>query len=289
MCPICESPHRAEVDAALRTGSGYKALGRRFGIDVAAVKEHRRQCLTSRPPSPPPPTVAPLPLKEPYAGPACAYAPAREGRPDPRSALDFDARVAFVIGEMVAGTFDAPREVPLLAAAWGLTTDTTRRIVKAAGAGYRASTPDLDTLRAASQGRWMHLYRAAVAADDLRAAAVALVGHDRVSGVANGAKAPESPIAEHPDLLAAMERLGHLTREALDVAGLCVACPEVPRAHVAALVAAVEAELDRRLSEAEQSPPPSFPVRLSDVLASRDAMRANMLPSAPPYARAREW
>lgn len=289
MCPICESPHRAEVDAALRTGSGYKALGRRFGLDVAAVKEHRRQCLTSRPPSPPPSTVAPLPLKEPYSGPVGAHAPAREGRPDPRSAVDFDSRVAFIVSEMAAGTFDAPRDTPELAHAWALSADHTRRIVKAAGAGYRAATPDLDALRASSMGRWMHLYRAALAADDLRAACVALRGHDVVSGVANGAKAPEGSIAEHPDLLAAMERLGHLTREALDVAALCVACPEVQRAHVAALVAAVEAELDRRLSEAEQSPPPSFPVRLSDVLASRDAMRANMLPSAPPYARAREW
>lgn len=281
-CTICESPHRGEVDAALTAGQGYRTLARRFGLDVAALREHRRRCLTMRPPSPPLSTVAPLPLKEPYAGPACAHAPAREGRPDPRSALDFDARVAFVIGEMVAGDFDAPHEVPLLAAAWGLTTDHTRRIVKAAGAGYRASTPDLDTLRAASQGRWMRLFRAAVAADDLRAAAVALVGHDRVSGVANGAKAPESPLAD-PDFLAAMERFGRLTREALDVDALSLACPEVPRPHVAALVAAVETGLERRLSEAAAEQ--SFPVRLSDVLAARDAIRTN---TEGAYARARE-
>ena len=261
-CTICESPHRGEVDAALTAGQGYKALGRRFGIDVAALREHRRRCLTMRPPSPPLSTVAPLPLKEPYAGPACAHAPAREGRPDPRSALDFDARVAFVIGEMVAGDFDAPHEVPLLAAAWGLTTDHTRRIVKAAGAGYRAATPDLTALRAAC---------------------VALRGHDVVSGVANGAKAPEGSIAEHPDLLAAMERLGHLTREALDVAALCVACPEVPREYVVAVVAAAEGELERRLSEA--APPSPFPIPLSDVLAARDAIRTN---TEGAYARARE-
>lgn len=283
VCPICESPHKADIGAALTAGQGYRTLARRFGLDVAAVKEHRRQCLTSRPPSPPPPPPPPpkLPLKEPYAGPAGAHAPAREEH-DPRSAVDFDSRVAFVIAAMTAGDFDAPHEVPLLAAAWGLTTDHTRRIVKAAGAGYRAATPDLDALRASSMGRWMHLYRAALAADDLRAACVALRGHDVVSGVANAAKAPESPLAD-PDFLAAMERLGHLTREALDVAALCVACPEVPRPLVAALVAAVEAELDRRLSEA--APPSPFPIPLPDVLAARDAIRTN---TEGAYARARE-
>lgn len=281
MCPICKSPHAADVDAALTAGQGYKALARRFGIDVAAVREHRRQCLTSRPPSPPPSTVAPLPLREPYSGPVGAHAPAREG-PDPRAAVDFDARVAFVIAAMTAGDFDAPRDTPELAHAWGLSADHTRRIVRAAGAGYRASTPDLDTARAISAGRWCDLYRRAIAADDLRAACVALRGHDVVSGAANGAKAPESPLAD-PDFLAAMERFGRLTREALDVDALSLACPEVPRPHVAALVAAVEAELDRRLSEA--APPSPFPIPLSDVLAARDAIRTN---TEGAYARARE-
>ncbi len=270
-CPICESPHAADVDAALRRGSGHKALARRFGLDTAAVREHRRQCLSTSPP-----------LREPYAGPVGALAPAR----DPRSARDFDARVAFVLGELAAGDFDAPREVPLLAASWGLSTDHTRRIVRAAGAAYRATTPDLETLRAASQARWMHLYRTALAADDLRAAAGALAGHDRAAGTANGAKTPESPLAEHPDFLAAMERLGHLTREALDVGALCVACPGVAREDVAALVAAAVAALEQRLSEvaAELAPPPPFPVPLADVLAARDAMRAN---TEGAYARAR--
>jgi hypothetical protein len=82
-----------------------------------------------------------------------------------------------------------------------------------------------------------------------------------------------------------MERLGHLTREALDVGALCVACPGVAREDVAALVAAAVAALEQRLSEvaAELSPPP-FPVPLADVLAARDAMRAN---TEGAYARAR--
>lgn len=132
----------------------------------------------------------------------------------------------------------------------------------------------------------MHLYRTALAADNLRAAAGALAGHDRASGTANGAKTPESALAEHPDFLAAMERLGHLAREALDVGALCVACPGVAREDVAALVAAAVAALEQRLSEvaAELAPPPPFPVPLADVLAARDAMRAN---TEGAYARAR--
>lgn len=281
-CSVCESPHAADVDAALRRGSGHKALARRFGLDTAAVREHRRQCLSTSPP-----LAVGVPLGEPYAGPVCVCAPARE-RPDPRNAGDFDTRVAFVLSEMAAGDFDAPREVPLLAAAWGLSTDHTRRIVRAAGAAYRASTPDLDALRAASMGRWMHLYRAALAADDVRAAAVALVGHDKVSGAANGAKAPESPIAEHPEFLAAADMFVAATHGALDVDGLCAACPDVPRSHVAALVAAALAALDRHLSEVEAigtSPPPAFPVPLADVFAAQDAMRAN---TEGAYARARD-
>ena len=116
VCPICESPHRAEVDTALTAGGGYKALARRFGLDVDALRAHRRGCLTASAPKswPPPPA---LPLRDPYAGPvgAHAHAPAR----DPRAAGDFDSRVAFVIGEMAAGTFDPPKDGPELASAWG--------------------------------------------------------------------------------------------------------------------------------------------------------------------------
>ncbi len=277
-CKACEYPQADDLDAALRAGRiGYKVLARRFGLDVETLRAHKRQCLSR------PAAVGSAPLREPYGGPVGAGAGARaRERPDPRSALDFDARVAWIIAAMVTGDFDAPRDVPELASAWGLSTDHTRRIVKAAGAGYRAATPDLDTLRAASMGRWMHLYRAAVAADDLRAACVALRGHDVVSGTANGAKAPESPLAD-PDFLAAMERFGRLTREALDVDALSLACPEVPREYVVAVVAAAEGELERRLSEA--APPSPFPIPLSDVLAARDAMRAN---TEGAYARARE-
>lgn len=280
MCSICESPHRADVDAALTAGQGYRTLARRFGLDVAAVREHRRQCLTSRPTSPPPSSVGTVPLREPYAGPVGAPAPAR----DPRSALDFDSRVAFVLGAMVTGDFDAPREVPLLAAAWGLSTDHTRRIVRAAGAGYRCATPDLETARAVSQARWMHLYRAALATDDLRAAAVALRGHDVVSGAANGAKAPETPFTEQPEYKAAVAMYVDAVFEALDVAALCVACPDIPREHVDGVIAAAIEALERRFAAVPPSPPP-FPVPLADVLAAKEAIQAN---TEGAYARARD-
>ena len=53
-----------------------------------------------------------------------------------------------------------------------------------------------------------------------------------------------------------------------------------------ALVAAAVAALEQRLSEvAAELSPPSFPVPLADVLAARDAMRAN---TEGAYARARD-
>ena len=253
MCPISESPHRAEVDAALRTGSGFKALARRFGLDVEAVKAHKRGCLTtsSTRPSPPAPSPPPpkLPLREPYAGPVGAPAPAPAR--DPRAAGDFDSRVAFVIGEMAAGTFDAPRDVPELASAWGLSTDHTRRIVKAAGAGYRASTPDLETLRAMSQGRWMHLYQAALDAEDIRAACVALRGHDVVSGVAHAKDTPATIDA------ATFERFAAL-----------LAARFMDRPDVLEALAAAAAEIERA----------DGGISLESVLAAREAMTANMAP-----------
>ena len=190
---------------------------------------------------------------------------------DSRNAGDFDTRVAFVLGEMAAGDFDAPREVPLLAAAWGLSTDHTRRIVRAAGAAYRASTPDLDALRAASMGRWMHLYRAALAADDVRAAAVALVGHDKVSGAANGAKAPESPIEQHPEFLAAAAMYVDAVHDALDVGALARCLPDIPRGHLERAAAAALEAVERRLTAVQSGEdPPAMTIRLNRGPVDRD-------------------
>lgn len=262
MCPICESPHRAEVDAALRTGSGFKALARRFGLDVEAVKAHKRGCLTTSSTRPSPPAPSPPPPKLPYAGPASARAHAREH--DPRSALDFDSRVAFIVSEMAAGTFDAPKDGPELAALWSLSADHTRRIVRAAGAAYRASTPDLDCARAVSQGRWTDLYRRALDAEDLRAAAAALKGLDTVSGVANAKDTPTAIDA------ATFERFAAL-----------LAARFVDRPDVLEALAAAAAEIER-------DTPADGGVSLEAVLAARDAMTANMADDGPPYARARD-
>ena len=183
---------------------------------------------------------------------------------DPRSALDFDARVAWIVAAMTAGDFDAPKDVPELAAVWAISHDTTRRIVRAAGSAFRCATPDLDCARAVSQGRWTDLYRRALDAEDLRAACVALRGLDVVSGVAHARDTPTAIDA------ATFERFAAL-----------LAARFVDRPDVLEALAAAAAEIER-------DTPADGGVSLAAILAARDAMTANVRDDGPPYARARD-
>jgi hypothetical protein len=179
-----------------------------------------------------------------------AHAHARtDPLPDPRTAGDFDARVAWVVAAIAAGDFDAPRETPLLAAAWGLSVDHCRRIVRAAGAAYRAYTPDLDVTRSISAGRWSDLYRRALEANDLRSASVALRGHDCVSGASHGAKAPDAPIASRPEFTQAAAMYTESFFAATEPDAL--ACLDLPHETRCKISTFLREDFDRRLGALE--------------------------------------
>lgn len=277
-----------KLDAELREQGhrSFRKLAEAFGVSgqKSAIERHKHRCLGLAAP------LGPVPRAEPPKDlPAVEVAPKRRGtvsqgqagtvaavpevsQPDAaparapevaNAAATHEERVLYIVSQMAAGTWDAPRDISALAASWGVDRDTVRRMSAEAAVICRVDRGTVEDRRQAAMGYWRRVYEEAMTASlspggfdaaskCLAVAAQAQAGWDKAAGIHEDGKTVIN-IVQHPQFVAASAKLVDAVQGALeDVTAVAARAAArlgypVPPALAAALLEEAQALVEERM------------------------------------------
>jgi hypothetical protein len=276
----------ATLNDILRT-PGHRSFGKlatEFGEnDKKPIERHKHRCLKvgnpeRKPLAPPPEGLPKVRVSQGTNGTGdgthsdvpTALDDTRPRAPvSPNDAKSKAERVAYVLGQMAAGTFDQDRDVLLLANAWDMAPGSAANIANEALRFRQIHRGDLSLVSEMSMSHWRRIYNDAIVAEPafpdtksklLSVAASAQTGWDRAAGVLDDATKIQVNLGADPAFMTAAKKYVDTVQGVL---GDPAALVERVAARLGAavprdIIAAVLAEADVAIGEKMNPEPPAL-------------------------------